>query len=376
MDLHKDLNIVYNNNNYSLQKLGISNFGSGGVCAVILNRSVDYLIALKMCLETNTCFMPLNPALTKRNNEIIKSVKPRVIWGNDIKIYNTKETVTHPYLIFTSGSTGKPKGVYGNMKGGYNVINEQIRLYKHSSNTRMLWMLNPAFDASLSDIFTTWQSEGTILIASDINKIKAFKQFISDNKPTHADIPPSMLHIMKCYDLCVISGGESIYNHTKYSNLWNAYGPTETSICSHSCKVVDWDKSYLGSKMPGVIEKVVDNELYIGGDNVSPGYFNNEYPEKFQNGFFRTGDIVGENSRGLYYIGRRDRQVKVNGVLICLEEIERCYGNDCKATCENGKISLYVNKLLKLNQPLYELPVKVSKIIKTDIKRNVNHKII
>lgn len=75
-------------------------------------------------------------------------------------------------------------------------------------------------------------------------------------------------------------------------------------------------------------------ELYIGGQGVSLGYLNNEQltnelfiNNPFGNGrIYKTGDLVKKDKNGnIVFIGRKDRQVKINGFRIELEEVESIF---------------------------------------------------
>ena len=78
-------------------------------------------------------------------------------------------------------------------------------------------------------------------------------------------------------------------------------------------------------------QEVNDGEkglLWIGGPQVMPGYLKNDDLSKKvlieKNGhlFYNTGDVVLELDDQIYYLGRLDQQVKINGYRIELSEIE------------------------------------------------------
>ena len=123
----------------------------------------------------------------------------------------------------------------------------------------------------------------------------------------------------------------------------NHYGPTETTI-GKLLHVVNWDRQY-GNTVPigrpfsntriYVLSKDlqlcpvgVPGQLYIAGDGVARGYFNNKEltEEKFIKTAFgsqhellmyATGDLVKYLSGGdVEFIGRVDEQVKIRGYRI------------------------------------------------------------
>ena len=85
-----------------------------------------------------------------------------------------------------------------------------------------------------------------------------------------------------------------------------------------SAKVVDLDsKKALGPNMPG--------ELFIKGPHVMAGYFKNKEAteESFEDGWFRTGDVVYYDEEGYVYIVDRIKDmIKVKGYQVAPTELE------------------------------------------------------
>ena len=78
-----------------------------------------------------------------------------------------------------------------------------------------------------------------------------------------------------------------------------------------------------------VVEPGSKGLLWIGGQQVMPGYLGNEtlttavIREIQGERFYNTGDIVHSDGNGeLFYLGRADQQVKINGYRIEISEIE------------------------------------------------------
>jgi thioesterase domain-containing protein len=153
-------------------------------------------------------------------------------------------------------------------------------------------------------------------------------------------------------DLRMVSGGEALPRDLANrliplgKELWNCYGPTETTIYSGSIRLeLEEGIVPLGPAIANTIFYIADEtgrpvppgvpgELYIGGAGVSPGYL--ERPELTTQRFvpdtvsaepgamaFRTGDLVRAlNYFELEFMGRLDHQVKLRGYRIELGEIE------------------------------------------------------
>ncbi|MCJ0565716.1 AMP-binding protein, partial [Enterococcus cecorum] len=122
-------------------------------------------------------------------------------------------------------------------------------------------------------------------------------------------------------------------------DLWNMYGPTEATVYATAFKLskdADYPSSIpIGRVLEDVtyfIDKKDDRgigELVLGGKGISGGYINNddENNKKFINinnkRYYRTGDLFSEDKHGvLYFHGRNDDQVQLNGIRVELGEIE------------------------------------------------------
>jgi acyl-CoA synthetase (AMP-forming)/AMP-acid ligase II len=103
----------------------------------------------------------------------------------------------------------------------------------------------------------------------------------------------------------------------------NGIVPIGVPFTGQHCHVVNDNLSDVEVGEPG--------ELCLGGSQVAPGYLDN--PEKTRQQFvhlpesdqiwYRTGDLVKQDQQGcIYYLGRRDHQVKINGYRVELQEID------------------------------------------------------
>lgn len=323
------------------------------------------------------------------------------IWHKNKAKKYLKE-VSHIY--FSSGSTGAPKGILLPSQPVVEVTLEQAQIINMNKNGRFAWLLSPSFDASLSDIYLTLLSGGTLYVADFLqSKIKTLQKFLLINNITHTDISPSVLGLIDFSQLTklkyIIFGGEvgneNIIKNivSKYNiNMYNAYGPTETTICS-SLKKVDqnWTANNIGYPLTGVSYKIdVSEELLIGGTHLSLGYIPESLNQnrfiKIENElYYKTGDIVEQIDQEFFFKGRLDRQFKFNGVLISPEEIEKItLGSGCTAAlCKNtDKYELfYIGKILpkRLREyledklPINMIPQKITQV--ENFETNINGKI-
>ena len=127
--------------------------------------------------------------------------------------------------------------------------------------------------------------------------------------------------------------------------LWNAYGPTETtiSVLYHRCqpakplytvpigKPIANTQIYILDDHLNPVPIGIAGELYIGGDCVGRGYLNrpeltqqNFIPNPFAKGqLYKSGDLACYLSNGdIQFLGRKDNQVKIRGFRVELGEIE------------------------------------------------------
>ncbi|MEP0262580.1 amino acid adenylation domain-containing protein [Dokdonia sp.] len=263
------------------------------------------------------------------------------------------------YVIYTSGSTGKPKGVMIEHKSLVNYITNQTEAFDFGSSERVLQFSNPAFDASMEQIFLTLLNGATLVGVSkdrivdpaDLTKV------LQEYSVTHLHATPSYLEHLNDLASCkalrrVIAGGEVCSRSlaekmVEVTDFYNEYGPTETTISSTMCKI---DKSHLESTIISIGKPLMNTELYIlsdtlslkpigvfgelciSGDGLSRGYLNREdlTSEKFvphpfiENAkLYKTGDVARWLSDGtIEFLGRKDDQVKIRGYRIELGEIE------------------------------------------------------
>jgi len=275
------------------------------------------------------------------------------------KIYNGENII---YVIYTSGTTGAPKGVMICRKALNKFLEWSIPTY--AATEKDIWgqFSFLSFDLSIVDIFTCLCSGATLLAMNDIPAKKNRPAgIIEKDKITVWHSIPSAVEFMmvnekaKEYDfssLRVMSFcGESLRKHQveflfKKKNdlmVFNTYGPTEgTLFCTWQelksdtyLNFCDFTMS-IGKAIPGwnlklnPVEDFAEKEIIIHGDYIGKGYLGNVTDTKFKkieiennsvNGF-ETGDLVNEKDGNLYFSCRKDRQVKIKGFRVELDEID------------------------------------------------------
>ena len=264
-------------------------------------------------------------------------------------------------VVYTSGSTGTPKGVIIKRSSIVNLVEG----YKYSMQADkldiFLSICSVAFDMFAAEVWISIllgktlvlanedESKNPIALSSLIDKYSCEFMLITSSK---LDLLLTNAQTYKCLkNLKAIQLGgqvlsESFYNKLiKYTNatIYNGYGPSETTSCCSCKKIVDSKDITLGTPLPNVQIYICNKdlsllpigtvgELCIAGQGVSAGYINNKsltnkvfVKNPFGKGLlYKSGDLAKWNNNGdLIYIGRNDFQIKIRGLRIELEEINK-----------------------------------------------------
>lgn len=350
-------------------------------------KNYEYILNLLAVYFSQDFFVPLylgNPQ--DRNEFIIKDLNINNFLTKESKIEDNEESSEFSlfldketeYAIYTSGTTGVPKGVKITRKGLENTIEQQVKIFGYNKSNCFLF-LSINFDASLSDIFCALSSESTIYIEdAAIKSPKSLFSFINDKKITHLDIPPSFLRLMTPQYTSlttIIIGGESpsvesVTNWAKYCNIFNVYGPTECSICTSIEKVNSTQKEIsIGIPLNNINYFIQGEELLIAGVGVAKEYIERDdlsYKFKLIDGklFFKTGDLVIEKNGKYFFQGRKDSQIKVNGQMVNLQELEQVCLKD--NFCKNSMAFYLAEKIFLIYEGNYsesELRTHLSKYV-------------
>ncbi|TDJ04168.1 MAG: amino acid adenylation domain-containing protein, partial [Deltaproteobacteria bacterium] len=250
------------------------------------------------------------------------------------------------YIIYTSGTTGRPKGVMVEHKNLWTFVTSMREAIDVSTGDRWLQNPNLTFDMSVGTTFLSLCNGATLVLRSgDLHTILKEEEITHYNCTPGAAtlVDPAQLPYLK--DFAV--GGEKVPDElitrfSPYCNIYDTYGPAEASINVSWTILNGLKTSHIGTTLPKVefyvvadgklVEMGSSGELWVAGDFVTRGYLNRPEltSEKFiKNPFgegriYKTGDKVRWLTPGeMEYQGRIDRQVKIRGHRLELDEIEK-----------------------------------------------------
>ncbi len=297
------------------------------------------------------------------------------------------------YVYFTSGSTGKPKGILGRHRSVRHFIAWEIQTFALGPHTRISQLTSPSFDAFLRDVFAPLCSGGSLHIppADTLGDGARLLSWLSHAQITQVHCVPSVFRTLLAHQpkrdelthlTHVLMAGEALLpaDVSRWMNalgdrirLVNLYGPSETTMVRFCYLVKSSDRKAktipIGQPLPGVRAFLLDpngqpckpgeiGRMHIATTYATLGYLNQPrltaaaftpVPDEPTARLYDTGDLARQLPDGDYQLmGRVDRQVKIRGVRVELEEIENVLRRHPKIldaallACQDGAGSTYL----------------------------------
>ncbi len=275
------------------------------------------------------------------------------------------------YVIYTSGSTGRPKGVMMEHAAARNTVDDLLQRFAIGPLDRMLGVSALTFDLSVFDIFGPL-SVGAALILPDAtqdrdpacwlllvaehgvsiwNSAPALLDLFVEHVAARRQYLPSLRLVLASGDWIPLALPGAVKAVATGAAFVSLGGATEAAIWSIIRPVKDvspgWRSIPYGKPLANQTVQVLDQHLevrpvwavgrlYIGGVGLARGYMGDpaataarfiRHPRTGER-LYWTGDLGRYLPDGdIEFLGREDRQVKLQGHRIELGEIETVLSN-------------------------------------------------
>ncbi len=264
-------------------------------------------------------------------------------------------------MCYTTGTTGDPKGVVYSHRAIWLHCFGVWGAF-HLTESERLLMIVPMFHVNAWGIpYAAWMLGCTMLLPDRFLQPEPLCTFVSAERPTFTGgVPTIFSGMLQCaqatnVDLSsikrAICGGSAVpralieaFRDKLGIELIQAWGMTETSPLGCIAfppagiaaeQEMDW-RSKTGRAVPGVDLRIVGEdgvelpwdgtsvgELEARGPWITGSYYGVDAPERFHDGWLRTGDVGVINSRGYLQITDRSKDViKSGGEWISSVELE------------------------------------------------------
>jgi len=367
-----------------LYLLGVEPDTLVGIC---MGRSETLVVSLLAILKAGGAYVPLDPTHPKERLSLViedsemkvllttaearqklplelSGIKVVVADHSGLAAESTGEVPSKAkshhlaYVIYTSGSTGKPKGV---MVENRNVVNFFTGMDRAIGCGPGVWLAvtSVSFDISVLELLWTL-TRGFMVVVHGDEGASTIADEIARDGVTHLQMTPSLARMLALDARAfaalgslkqMLLGGEavpaSIIEHLRQvfqGEIYNMYGPTETTIWSTTYRVGEPQKTVsIGQPIANTQIYLLDanlqpvpvgeiGELFIGGEGVARGYWNRPdltaerfivIPSISAQRIYRTGDLARYLPEGnIEFLGRADFQIKLRGHRIEPGEIE------------------------------------------------------
>jgi amino acid adenylation domain-containing protein len=382
---YQELNARANQMARYLTKMGIS---SESLVGISIERSIEMIVAVLGVLKAGGAYVPLDPSYpADRLRYMLHDAGIAVLLTQNslldmIPTHNTKvvcldsewDRISNEscanlgelargenlaYVIYTSGSTGRPKGVQISHSAVVNFLRAMRKQPGMTAEDVLAAVTTLSFDIAGLELFLPLTSGARVVlvsaaVAADGGRLLDVLERYGVTVMQATPITWRMLLEAGWQGgkLKVLCGGEAFPRDLaerlleRASQVWNMYGPTETTIWSTTYRVergnravligrpIDNTRVYIVDSEFNPVPVGVSGELCIGGAGVARGYRNRPelVAEKFvpdafsgEQGarLYRTGDVARFLADGtIECLGRTDHQVKLRGFRIELGEID------------------------------------------------------
>lgn len=361
----------------SLHAAGIEKSDLVGIC---LDRSPEMVAALLAVHRLGAAYLPLDPDFpAARLDYIARDAGAKALLSERaldhvladcglprILIDEVREGAPAPaavavqpddlaYVLYTSGSTGNPKGVEISHGALINLLESFRTNPGFTAEDSLLAVTTLSFDIAGLELFLPLISGGELILAPKevTADPRQLNELFVSTKPSVMQATPATWRALieagwqGSPNLRILCGGEALPRDLaesliqRSSELWNVYGPTETTIWSTLARVTPGDGPVpIGRPLANTTIHILDRyrntapigvvgELFIGGAGLAKGY--RHRPDLTAERFvtirgerlYRTGDLAKYQADGtILCLGRVDNDEKIRGYRVAVEEIE------------------------------------------------------
>jgi amino acid adenylation domain-containing protein len=359
-----------------LHEAGIKQGDLVGIC---LDRSPDMVAALLAVHRIGAAYLPLDPDFPaarldyiatdagaaallseKKLDHVLPDCPlPRLLIDDMAAVGAVPIVTVAPddlaYVLYTSGSTGNPKGVEIGHGALINLLDSFRANPGFTAEDSLLAVTTLSFDIAGLELFLPLISGGELILApkevtADPRQLNEL--FVSSQPSVMQATPATWRALIEAGwqgspGLRILCGGEALPRDLAESliqrsgELWNVYGPTETTIWSTLARVISSDGPVpIGRPLANTTIHILDQyrntapigvvgELFIGGAGLAHGY--RHRPDLTAERFvtirgerlYRTGDLAKYQADGtILCLGRVDNDEKIRGYRVAVEEIE------------------------------------------------------
>jgi amino acid adenylation domain-containing protein len=395
---YRELNNKANQLAYYLRQRRVGPEVLVGLC---MERSLEMVVGLLGILKAGGAYVPLDPlypsqrivfmlqdseaavlVTQKRLLERIPGMGVQIVCMDSDLDEISHEQTSNPaplarpddlvYVIYTSGSTGKPKGVAVPHSA---LVNHLCSMQKEPGLTAhdvLLSVTTLSFDIAALELYLPLITGAQIVLVSREVAMEGSRLIaqLEQHNATVMQATPATWQLMLQAgwkgnrNLKILCGGEAMPEEMADDLLcmsrevWNMYGPTETTIWSTVWRVgPDKGRMLIGRPIANTHTYILDRhknplpagvrgELFIGGSGLAREYLKRPdltmqkfisnpfrgilpHGEHASERIFNTGDLARWLPDGqIECLGRIDHQVKIRGYRIELGEIEAAISAD------------------------------------------------
>jgi len=358
---------------------------SGDTVVICLNRSIEWIVSALGIMRAGAAYIPVDidwpearlrhvltdsgakvavcrSALIRQLDVAIQGIDP--FWDaadiNNSRLCapNRSRMDDLAYMIYTSGSSGTPKAVEITHANLSDLVNWHKDAFGINCHDRVSHMTTLSFDAAVWEVWPNLSAGATVCVPKErVRKSpESTREWILSERITVAFVPtPHATSLMAAnWPLhtslrLLLTGGDVLQKAPPKGlpfDVYNNYGPTECTVVATSSRLESNGDTTppIGRPRRGAIIYLLDGEgrpvpngecgeIYIGGTCVGRGYRNlpeltarHFLPDPFArepgHKMFRTGDLGARQANGqICFLGRIDRQVKINGKRVELDEV-------------------------------------------------------